>query len=130
MGFKEQQEQEWRALYATLSAILSGFGTENSFGEDDYWLVDDNYGSPQHKICVARISFITRPLVAEIQRALRQYALPWEVLFAFDPRDPRLDPADLGITVRKADIEECWDPKRLAQAFGPEFKWNPALALK
>ena len=126
--FAESQAAEWDALYADLRALLATYGHEDAVGNGDFWLVDDNYGTPQHKVCVTRISFITRPLCLEIQRAIRKYSLPWEVLLALDLKDARKDPDDFGVTVRKADIEECWNADRVSKAFGSDFKWRLSLA--
>jgi hypothetical protein len=98
---EERQRQEWEALYFELKELLSGQGKEDPYGNGDFWIVDDNYGSPQHKVCVFEVSFITQPLALEVQRLLRKHSLAWEVLFAFDKPDPRRDPNDLGISVHK-----------------------------
>jgi len=128
MEYDRLRATEWKALYDELRPVLEKYGREDPLGDADYWVVDDDWGSPQHKVCVTRVSFLTRSLALEVQRLLRRYSLPWEVLFSFDKDDPRRDPSDLGITVRKADIEECWNVERMAKAFGSEFKWRPSLA--
>ena len=122
--YEQCQEREWEALYAELAELLQRHGREDPFGNHDYWIVDDNYGSPQHKVCVARLSFITRPLAHGVQRVIRKYSLPWEVLFSLDKDDLRPTSEDMGITVRKADIEECWNVERMERAFGAEFRWQ------
>lgn len=85
----DHQEKEWDALYAELGALLGKHGTENAFGDADFWIVDDNYGNPQHKVCMHRIAFLTRPLAIEVQRVLRKYSLAWEVLFSLDKEGMR-----------------------------------------
>jgi hypothetical protein len=124
----EHQRQEWATLYAELKALLGKHGKEDPYGNGDFWIVDDNYGSPQHKVCVFQVSFLTQPVAHEVQRTLRKHSLPWEVLFAFDKTDSRRHPNDLGITVHKANIEECWNVERMERAFGSEFRWRPKLA--
>ena len=124
----ERQGQEWKALYAELQALLGKHGKEDPYGNGDFWVVDDNYGSLQHKVCVFEVSFITRPLALEVQRVLRKHSLSWEVLFSFDKADARRDPNDLGVSVHKAKIEECWNVERMEKAFGAEFRWRPKLA--
>ena len=115
-------------LYVELIALLGKHGKQDAHGGGDFWVVDDNYGSPQHKVCVARVSFITRPVALEAQRVIRKYSLPWEILFSLDSPSLRPTPEDMGITVRKAAIEECWSADRMAQAFGENFRWRPHLA--
>ena len=64
------------------------------------------------------------PLRTGVQRVIRKYSLPWEVLFSLDKDDLRPTSEDMGITVRKADIEECWNVERMERAFGAEFRWR------
>jgi hypothetical protein len=125
---EERQPKEWAALYAELGALLEKHGTQNPYGDGDFWIVDDNYGSPQHKVCVTRISFLTRPLATEVQRVLRNYSLAWEVLFSLDKAEPRPTENDLGVLVRKSDIKEYWSAERMKMAFGNDFRWGLSLA--
>jgi hypothetical protein len=128
MTEQDRQRQEWEALYSEVQALLTKYGKEDQYGNGDFWIVDDNYGLSQHKVCVFQVSFITRPLALEVQRALRKHSLPWEVLFAFDKPDSRRDPNDLGVSVHKSKIEECWNVERMEKAFGSEFRWKPRVA--
>lgn len=121
MEFLSVQETEWDALYADLNAILSAHGREDPFGKADYWLVDDNYGSPQHKVCVTQISFLTRSLCRECQRLIRRYSLPWEILFSLENR---VNESELGVTVTKSSMDEYWNAERLAEQHGRSFRWN------
>jgi hypothetical protein len=123
MTIPDLQKAEWTALYADLRALLQAHGQEDASGEGDYWLVDDNYGTPQHKICVTNISILTRPLCRQCQRLLRQYSLPWELLFSLENRAHE---GDLGVTVTRAAIEEHWNAERLALHHQAAFRWNLA----
>lgn len=127
---QDVQAKEWVALYDELGALLEKHGTRNSLGKGDFWLVEDNYGSPQHKVCVTHVSFLTRPMAAEIQRALRKYSLGWEVLFSLDKSELRPTDDDLGILVRKGDIKEYWSAERMKAVFGTDFRWGLSLADK
>lgn len=124
------QAKEWEALYDELGVLLEKHGTQNPFGEGDFWLVDDNYGSPQHKVCVTRITFLTRPVAVEVQRTLRKYSLGWEVLFSLDKPELRPTDDDLGVLVRKSDIKEYWSAERMKAEFGTDFRWGLSLAAK
>jgi hypothetical protein len=75
------QYREWEALYSELMQVLEHHGKHDPFGDDDYFLIDDYYSSPQHKVeCTSAMTF-TPPLVADIQKVLRRYERPWEVIF-------------------------------------------------
>jgi hypothetical protein len=126
--FDQRLDEEWQALYAELTSLLERHGKQDPFGDGDFWIVDDSWGSPQHKVCIFRLPFLTRPLALEIQRLIRQYSLPWEVLLSLDNPEHRPTPDDLGVTVRKADIEEAWSQDRMQRAFGSEFRWRLTLA--
>jgi len=120
------QGQEWQALYKELTALLERHGKQDAHGNGDFWIVDDNYGSAQHKVCVTRLRFLTRPIAANVQRLLRKYTLGWEVLFSLDDEKMRPTPDDLGISVRKTEIREFWSSERMRKAFGAEFRWLPS----
>jgi hypothetical protein len=81
-AYEPRQGQEWDALYAERTELRETHGKQEAYSDGDFWIVDDHYGSPQHKVCVARVSCITRPVALEVQRALRKYSLAWEVLFS------------------------------------------------
>ena len=118
------QPHEWNALYLELRGVLASHGREGPFGNGEFWLVDDNYGSPQHKVCVFRVAFLTQPLCREVQRVIRKYSLAWEVIFAFDFDDGRRGADDFGVTVTKSHVEACWDAERMAHVYGTDFRWT------
>ncbi len=124
MNRDEIQDREWEALYKALCSTLAVFGREDAFGEGDYWVVDDNYGTPQHKVCVHRTSFLTSPMAMAVQRLLRGHALRWEILFSLDGDDSRRNADDLGITVREHEIIEHWNRERMRGTYGSDFQWG------
>jgi hypothetical protein len=91
-------------------------------GDGDFWVVDDNFGSLQHKVCVARISFLTRPLAVEVQITLRKYSHGWAVMSSLDKPELRPTEDDLGILVRQSDVREYWSAEQMRAAFGNEFR--------
>src|SRR6185436_12815194 len=121
---EDMQSCEWDATYKALKLILAQFGREDPIGGGDYWIVDNNYGPPQHKVCVHKASFLTRPMVAEVQRALQDRELRWEVLFSFDDDDTRRHPDDLGLSVTAHTVTEHWNPDRMRHSYGADFQWN------
>lgn len=73
---------EWQALYVSLLAVLMRHGVHDPFGDGDFFLIDDDYGSAQHKIECASESAFTPALVEEIQKLLEPLERPWEVIVA------------------------------------------------
>ncbi len=124
MNTEEVQIREWESLFEALQSALAEYGNEDAFGDGDFWIVDDNYGTPQHKVCVHRAAFLTRPMVAAVQTLLKGWTLRWEVIFSFDDDDPRRHPDDLGLTVRANEIVEHWDHERMRSSYGSEFQWG------
>ena len=118
------QREEWGLLYRELLAVLPAHGREDPFGNGDYWLVDDNYSSTQHKICATRPSFVTRPMVKAVQRLLQGRRLHWEVLVSLDFKDAKRHPDDLGILVSAHRIDENWNRERMRKTYGNDFQWD------
>jgi hypothetical protein len=121
------QDEAWQALYAKLQACLAGHGNEDPYGNGDFWLVDDDWGGPQHKVCVFRLGFLTPALCAEVQRMLGGFPPTWQVLFALDTPNVHRHAEDLGVSVTKFGIAEQWSRVRMSQTFGDEFKWRGIL---
>src|SRR5215831_7870565 len=115
---------EWEALYAELRAVLAFFGRENPYGDGDFWIVDDDWGGYQHKICVNQLSFLSRDVAKAVQQVIAKYVSPWEIVIALDFPDPSRPPGGEGILVRKSAIEQHWDAARLSQKYGSQFRWE------
>jgi hypothetical protein len=116
--------EEWEALYAQLTSVLAVFGREDPYGDGDFWVVDDDYGSYQQKVCVTRLSFLTRRCAEAVGRILANYTSPWEVLMTLDFKDPSRPPGGEGILITKSAIQEHWDKTRLSRKYGSEFRWD------
>jgi hypothetical protein len=109
----ENREKEWAKLYGALSRALNLLGTENAFGEADYWIVDDDYGDTAHKLCIHKISFLRPQLIIAIQMALKPFPA-WRVLLQMEVE---LDGAPMppeGIVVYATRVEQHWDKARFA----------------
>jgi|ERR1051326_5121365 hypothetical protein len=118
------QEREWKALHKDLTALLERHGKQDAFGKGDFWIVDDNYGSTEQKVCVTRLQFLTRPVATDVQRLLRKYTLGWEILFSLDDEKMRPTRDDIGVIVRKTGIREHWSNERMERHFGADFRWQ------
>ena len=49
MSDEATQAMEWEALYDELLQLLGRYGINDAFGKGDFFLVDDNYSSPNIK---------------------------------------------------------------------------------
>ena len=124
MSSEATRRHEWEALNAELVAVLAPFGHENPYGDGDFWVVDDDWGGYQHKICVSKLPFLTREVAEAVQRAIAKYTSPWEVVIALDYSDPSRPSDGEGILVRKSSIEQHWDAVRLSEKYGAQFRWE------
>ena len=75
------RQLEWKRLYVSLEATLSAHGKNDPFGDGDYFLIDDDYGTYQHKIECSKASFFRSGALEGTQALLRKYDGPWEVIF-------------------------------------------------
>jgi hypothetical protein len=77
------QFKDWERLYERLTTILSKHGSLNPVGDGDFFLIDDYYGSPQHKVECTSSAVFTPELVADVQAELLVFSEDWEVIFVF-----------------------------------------------
>lgn len=121
---EEIRDEQWAALYADLLHALAPFGRNDAFGEGDFWLVDDDWGGHQHKVCITSLPFLTRAVTDSIQATLNRYPPVWEVVVAMEFDDPNRPPDGEGLIVRSTEIESHWDTQRVFEDFGEQFRWS------
>lgn len=76
-----EREREWQHLHSDLASTLSQYGKSDPFGDGDFFLVDDDYGSYQHKVECTSEPFLQSSMLVAVQVLLSKYASPWEVIF-------------------------------------------------
>jgi hypothetical protein len=81
------REQEWEELYDQLRDALAEFGTNDAFGNGEYWVLDDDYGGYHQKICIGDVNFWTARMEKKIRDILVKHFPRWGVFFVFE-RDP------------------------------------------
>lgn len=108
------RDDEWKRLYDELSRSLKTLGTENPYGEADYWLVDDDYGDAAHKLCVHRPMFLQPALITAVQRVLEPFP-QWRVMLQIEFPIDGVPHASSGLIIYPGAIEEHWD-RRLVPA--------------
>ena len=87
-------------MYQSLEQTLSKLGRNDPFGEGDYFLIDDDYGTYQHKVECSKESFLRSRALLDTQELLSQYEGPWEVIFVL----ARSAGGPAACTVTRADI--------------------------
>ena len=109
----DERGKQWASLYGTLSKSLALLGTENAFGEGDYWIVDDNYGDATHKLCVHRLSFLRPQLVDAVREALKPYP-QWRVLVQMEIELNGTPIPSEGVIIYADHVEQHWDTAKFA----------------
>jgi hypothetical protein len=122
MSDDTKQSREWQRLHRALGQTLAGYGKEDPAGGADYWLVEDNWGGTQQKVCVFNVSFLTPPLLRDVQKLLAERFPTWSAVFALDVRKGSQRIQDQGIEVFGDRIEEQWNDAKLRKVFGEDFK--------
>jgi hypothetical protein len=109
----DEQDKEWAALYVTLRKSLASLGTENAFGEGDYWIVDDNYGDKAHKLCIHKLSFLRPPALASMQTALQRFP-GWRIVVQMEAEVNGVPLPPEGLVIYADGVEQHWDRSRFA----------------
>ena len=99
----KEQGKVWSILYDRITKLLQQFGTENPFGEGDYWVLDDNWGPLQHKICVFNLKMLKPNIVYALQSLLSDFP-DWGIVIAVDipGKEKRWPP--MGLTLGAHEI--------------------------
>lgn len=122
-GDAERQSYLWEQSYAALLAVLERHGTSSATGKGDFWLLDDNYGGPEHLLTIFWLEALTASLLGELQSVLRAPALDgWTIRVALDL--PGADGASTppeGLILGAQAVEEHWDRQALQARFGDAF---------
>jgi len=119
-----ERAEVWRELYSLLRALCLRSGVESPYGKGDFWIVDDDWGGQLHKICVFRISFITKRLVGDIQALLQTQFADWGVMFQLEILNAVETIPPEGLVVYADAIEEAWDRDLLIRVFQKEFAFG------
>ncbi len=100
---RSEQERIWEALYVRLRELLQKHGREEYRGRADYWVLNDNWGTRQHKIFVNNLNLLKPPIISSIQQIIAA-APGWEVVIAVYLRGISESWPDMGLTIRPHEI--------------------------
>lgn len=98
-----EQVRVWEILYVRLKDILDEFGREDWLGRADYWIVDDNWGTRQHKLYITNLDLLAPSVVRLLQNALAEFT-GWEIVVAIDLREKGHSWPNMGLTIRAHEI--------------------------
>jgi hypothetical protein len=112
----DDQETVWELLYNDIGELLERFGREDPFGDGDYWIVEDNIGTRQHKIVVQNLDLLEPSVVAALRRLLVAYP-GWEIVVAVDDPKQRSSWPDMGLIVRAREIVDGLQRRYLPERY-------------
>ncbi len=98
-----EQARIWSILYDGAQKILRRRGREDAFGRGDYWILEDNYGPPQHKIYINNLRMLDSEIVRALQTLLTPYP-DWSWVVALDVSAVGDAWPEMGLIVRRDEI--------------------------
>jgi hypothetical protein len=100
---RSAQEQTWDVTYDRLEATLHRFGKEDYLGRADYWLLDEDWGSPQHFLYIHNLHLLSPEIVNQLQHVLKPFP-QWELIAEVARRGPTASWPIMGLIVRAHEI--------------------------
>lgn len=120
---EDQVDPGWQRLYDALVLTCKWFGDENAFGRADFWVVDDDYGCHNQKLCVSSLTFLTPELVQAIQQCIKDAGAPKaQVMIQLELQGHLVDqvPPE-GLIVTADHIAEYWNLEQVRAIAGGDF---------
>lgn len=99
----DPQGRDWKSLYTRIGDFLARFGTSDTLGNADYWVLDDNWGGTQQKVFVNNLTMLEPRIVTGLQRLLSDFP-GWEIMISISLRGPAEKWPDMGLTIRRHEI--------------------------
>jgi hypothetical protein len=118
-GYRE----EWKTLYSAVRQICSRYGKENSTGNGDYWVADENWGGVTQRIIVYSPAFLRPKLVRELMEYLgshKCYGVMIEVILDLNFNGRKLPPS-MGLVIDMHSAVEHWDLSVIRGLIGQGF---------
>jgi hypothetical protein len=109
-----KQERAWADLYDRIQRVMSPLGREDSTAAADYWLLDDNWGAPQHKLLISNLDLLAPNIITRLQETLADYP-GWEIVASVAMKKKGVSWPDMGLTIRPHEIVD-----ELRREFLPE----------
>lgn len=111
---KADQERDWKILHDEITRVLDRFGRKNAFGDGDYWLVDDNWGSRRHRLEFQNLDLFQIDILRQLQAVLAGYP-DWCITIQADAPGRETIRPGMGVIVYEGEIVD-----ELQRDFPPE----------
>ena len=105
-----EKQSQWRKCNVALRKVLARSGTESAYGRGHFWIVDQPENDRDQKVCVFWPGFLTRQLILEVQRVLRNGFSDARVFLVMEPsRSREREQAGGSLLVYADRVEENCD---------------------
>lgn len=92
-------------------------GNNDAFGEGDFWLVDDDWGDGQQKICIFNPLALTKNFALEMQKLLVEKGVDTEIFVQLEIAG--VPPQ--GLVISGSGIQEHWHLEEVKKVLGADF---------
>ncbi len=111
-------------LYERLIHLFANLGTNDAYGNGQYYITEDNNGGSEQLIKIFELSLVNPYLVAEIQREVADLEMDWEVKLMLEMFDPEYTGKGESLSIFKNRIAEHWDKQRIKKEMSHAFLWT------
>jgi hypothetical protein len=102
---EEKRAAEWEALYERLIQTL------------DYWVLEDDYGWPQHKVYFWKLDMLQPHIIQSMQSLLTEFP-DWAIYVAMDIPEAANSWPNMGLIIRNHEIVDGLQ----REYFPPEYR--------
>lgn len=100
---EEEQTRTWNALYDRIRGLLEKHGKEDAFARGDFWVLDDNWGTPEQRVEINNLALL-RPEIVKALQALLTGLQGWKIVVAVDVREKEKIWPPMGLIIRSHEI--------------------------
>lgn len=119
---------EWKRLYDALFELLSMYGRcdRNKWphGQQDFWVLDDDWGACVQHVEVYRVEMLCPTLIKRIQRLLATKFRLWEVVISTQPQRRNRLLHGTVLSIWSIRVDEFWDSREFRRVYRNRFPWK------
>lgn len=104
-GWSERDREEWAKSYRDLLTLLESFGKNDSLGNGDFWLLDEDWANREHVIHLDNLDLLGQNLAGALQEVLRANHPRWIISITIIPPQGATWPS-MGLLIRRDGVED------------------------
>lgn len=113
---QQTQEEAWTTLYRRIVKYLERLGRNGFHHSDDFFVVDENIVSNQHKVEINNLAFLNPRIIRTLQHALVDFP-GWEIVIGLSVPDSGGRMRDMGLTIGAHEIIDGLQRQYLPQPY-------------